>query len=236
MIINSGTQSLPTTVRTEARPPAKQGPVDSSRNSLMNNVAEAVIDTTYFAFNELVEVGKNDPALALRYGATSISEKLLQGTDNGVREGFGHAIVPTIRLSILGANAYRLNSTLKDPTAGLFEKGLDIARVATDLVGLAGSVMKYVMPAKAALGDTLVGVSYAADTVSHSLRGMTHGMERATVWKKQIAERKAAKAKANEEFSAPPTPPVVATATAPTGEPIATRPLDTATPTYLLAN
>lgn len=232
MLINSGTQSLPTTVRAEARPPAKQGPVDGPRNTLQT-VADAVIDTTYFTFNELVEVGKNDPALALRYGATSISEKLLQGTDNGVREGFGLAIVPTIRLSILGANAYRLNSTFKDPTAGLFEKGLDVARVATDLVGLAGSVLKYVMPSKAALGDTLVGVSYAADTVSHSMRAMTHGVERVTVWKKQITERKAARAKENSEVTPPAAP---APSAIPVGEPIAVRPLDTSTPGYLLAN
>lgn len=201
MIINSNAGVLPASVRpAEAKPPASSSPIQNPRSGF-GGFAEAVIDTTFFAANELTELGKNDPALALRYGATSISEKLLEGTGSTVREGFGQAIIPTIRLSILGANAFRLNSTFKDPTAHWSEKTLDGLRVATDLVGLAGSVMKWVVPAKAALGDSLVGFSYAADSVSHSLRLMYHGADRVTVWKKQLTERKAAKEPANH---APP--------------------------------
>lgn len=169
-----------------------QSPIEAPRSNLAA-FGEAVVDTSLFAFNEIVEVGKNDPALALRYGATSISEKLLEGTGNSVREGFGKAIIPTIRLSILGANAIRAKDTFKDPTAHWAEKGLDTVRVATDLVGLAGSVMRWVMPSKAALGDSLVGFSYAADSVSHAIRLMTHGADRVTVWKKALAERRAKK-------------------------------------------
>lgn len=216
MNIHSGLGALPPTVRAEQKstPPTTELPTDGDRPSGFERFAETLMDTTFFGANELVEVGKNDPALALRYGATTISQKLLEGTGPTVREGFGAAIIPTIRLSILGANAYRLNSTLKDPTAHIAEKGLDVLRVATDLVGLAGSVLKYAMPSKAALGDTLVGVSYAADAVSHSVRLMTHGADRVTVWKKQLAERKATKTKGpSNEVPAPivqkplPTPP-----------------------------
>jgi hypothetical protein len=218
MIIKSG--ALPPTLRTEPKPPSGQSPIQNPRNGF-SGFLDAAIDTTFFTFNEIVEVGKNDPALALRYGATSISEKLLEGTGATVREGFGQAIIPTIRLSILGANAYRTSQTFKDPTAHLFEKGLDVARVATDLMGLAGSVLKYIAPSKAALGDTLVGASYAADSVSHAIRLMTHGVDRSVVWKKQLAERKAVKAKEPAKEVAP--------------TPIATAPLNTSTPTYLLA-
>jgi hypothetical protein len=199
MIINSGKVALSPSIRTQqSGPPSTQTPIQRPREGLASGIdklAETVMDTGFFAFNEVAEVAKNDPALALRYGATTISEKLLEGVGQNVRDGFGKAIIPTIRLSILGANAYRMNRTFKDPGSHLLEKGLDVARVATDILGFAGSILKYVMPSKAALGDTLVGISYAADTVSHSARLLTHGAQRVTVWKKALAERKEAKAK-----------------------------------------
>lgn len=203
----------PTLVRKadSSKPPAGQSPIQNPRSGI-GALADVLIDTSFFAFNELTELGKNDPALALRYGATSISEKLLEGTGSTIREGFGQFIIPTIRLSIAGANAFRLNNTFKDPNAHWSEKGLDSLRVATDLVGLAGSVMKWVMPSKAALGDSLVGFSYAADSVSHSIRLMTHGADRVAVWKKQLAEKKAAAKEPAKE----PVKEVEAIAAAPT--------------------
>lgn len=228
MNILSANTALPATVRAQqiATPPANQGPIQRPHDTFVSGIeklGETLMDTGFFAFNEIAEVGKNDPALALRYGATSISEKLLEGVGSPVRDGFGVAIVPTIRLAILGANAYKLNHTFKDPGSNLAEKGLDVARVATDLLGFAGSVLKYAMPSKAALGDTLVGISYAADTVSHSVRLMTHGATRVNVWKKQLAERKAERAKERViEPAVVATPPV---ATAPIVETVAAQPI-----------
>ena len=121
-----------------------------------------------------------------------MSDQLLQGVGENVRQGFNAAIIPTIRVSILAANGYRAKRTFQDPTAHLAEKAFDTARVVTDVIGLAGSVMKYAFPERAALGDTLVGISYAADAVSHSVRGMTHGASRAVTWKKMLEERKEA--------------------------------------------
>lgn len=216
MIINSGAGMLSPTVRTEQKAAAPQAAPQIAPKGGFETLVDSAIDITFFAANELVEMGKNDPALALRYGATTISNKLLEGTGPAVREGFGAAIIPTIRLSLLGANAYRLSSTFKDPRSNLLEKGLDVARVATDLVGLAGSVLKYVMPAKAALGDTLVGFSYAADSVSHSARLVTHGADRSLIWKKALAERRAAKKIAEQPVPQAEVIAPVPTATAPT--------------------
>lgn len=215
MIINSGATVISPTVRTEPKPAPQQVATQAAPRSGFETFIDSAVDISFFAANELVEVGKNDPALALRYGATSISNKLLEGTGPAVREGFGSAIIPTIRLSILGANAYRLNTTLKDPRSNLLEKGLDIARVATDLVGLAGSVLKYAMPSKAALGDAMVGFSYAADSVSHSARLVTHGADRSVAWKKAINERRAAKKAAQHPVAPPPQPVVPAPPAAP---------------------
>lgn len=200
MNISSASHALPTYLR----PASAQAAPEVPRESGFARVAEMAIDTAFFAANEIAELGKNDPALALRYGATTISEKLLEGTGNNVRPAFNQAIIPTIRLAILGANLYRAKETFKDTGSNLLEKGLDVARVATDLAGLAGSVMKFVLPNQAALGDTLVGVSYAADSVSHSIRGVFHGADRVKVWKKQLAEKKAAKAKTETPVTPPP--------------------------------
>lgn len=164
--------------------------VEAAPSAPLNGLVDGLMDVGFFAFNELVEVGKNDPALALRYGATSMSDQLLQGVGENVRQGFNAAIIPTIRMSILAANSYRAKRTFTDSSSHLAEKAFDAARVATDVIGLAGSVMKYAFPERAALGDTLVGISYAADAVSHSVRGMTHGASRAVTWKKMLEARK----------------------------------------------
>ena len=186
-------QSAPSAPQGQVAPPASTGP----------GLFDGLVDAGYFAMNELVEVGKNDPALALRYGATTLSEQLLTGVADPVRQGFGAAIIPTIRLSILAADGYRTRRTFMDPTSHWAEKAFDVARVATDAMGLAGSVLKYAWPAKAALGDTLVGASYAADAVSHSVRAMTHGADRVNVWKKKLEERRENNRKKIEEVQAP---------------------------------
>ncbi len=204
MNISSASHALPTYLRPASAQTAPGVSPGSPKESILTRLGEMTVDTAFFAANEIAELGKNDPALAMRYGATTISEKLLEGTGDNVRPAFNQAIIPTIRLAILGANIYRANETFKDPGSNLVEKGLDVARVATDLAGLAGSVMQFVLPAQAALGDTLVGVSYAADSVSHSIRGVLHGADRVKVWKKQLAEKKAAKAKAETPITPPP--------------------------------
>jgi hypothetical protein len=189
MTISPALAKLPSVLRKPDGLPSEGQAQPSPRSGVFDGIADA----GYFAFSELVEVGRNDPALALRYGATTLSEQLLTGVGDNVRQGFSSAIIPIIRMSILAADGYRLNRTFKDPTSHWSEKAFDLARVGTDVIGLAGSVMKYAWPAQAALGDSMVGFSYAADSISHSVRGMTHGAERVTVWKKLLEQRKEAR-------------------------------------------
>lgn len=203
MNIDSALRGLVRPPRAQASPPVAQAEEFNPPPASGGGVFDGLVDAGYFAMNEIVEVGRNDPALALRYGATSLSEQLLTGVADPVRQGFGAAIIPTIRLSILAADGYRTRRTFMDPTSHWAEKAFDVARMATDVMGLAGSVMKYAWPAKAALGDTLVGASYAADAVSHSVRAMTHGADRVNVWKKKLEERR----EANRRKSIPPAPP-----------------------------
>lgn len=156
-------------------------PVDGFSRGL-NTTYNLLKNTGMFAFGELAEASKNDPALGMRLFATTVSDKLLEGVDDGVRGGFEKAIVPTIRAGLLGLNGYRAFRTFKDPNAHWASKGLDALRVCTDLVGLAGGVLKVASPAHAALGETLMGYAYAADTVSHAIRTLEHGSDRLKVW------------------------------------------------------
>lgn len=185
-------QARPQQQGNAALPPPKQD-VRPSENGFVQGVratGELLMDSASFAFNELTELGRNDPALAMRLGATTISGKLLEGVDQQTKLGFDKAIVPTIRAGLLGLNLYRAHRTFSDPRATGIEKGMDGLRVATDVLGLAGGLLRVAVPGWAAAGDTMVGVAYAADTVSHAVRGMTHGAERVQVWKKMNDESK----------------------------------------------
>lgn len=157
-------------------------PVDGFSRGL-NTTYNLMKNTGMFVFGELSEAGKNDPALGMRLFATTVSDKLLEGVDDGVRGGFEKAIVPTIRAGLLGLNGYRAYKTFKDPNSHWAQKGLDGLRVATDLVGLAGGLLKVASPAHAALGESMMGYAYAADTVSHAIRTLEHGSNRLKVWK-----------------------------------------------------
>lgn len=155
-------------------PPPQKGALETTWGLLR--------DTGLFLGREVAEAGKNDPALGMRLFATTVSDKLLEGVDDGVRESFDSAIVPTLRFGLLGLNSYRLSQTWKNPGASAAIKGLDVLRVATDLVGLAGGVMRVAVPAHAALGEKMVGFAYAADTLSHAIRMLEHGGDRLKVW------------------------------------------------------
>ncbi len=153
-------------------------------------VGGAVVTGGAFAFNELKELGKNDPALAMRVAATQISPTLLQGVDQPTVAAFGKFIVPAVRVGLLGCNIYRLNRTNELASSTFAEKSMDGLRVATDVVGLAGAVLRIAVPSWASAGDTMVGISYAADTVSHAMRGLTHGSQRIQVWNDMLDKAK----------------------------------------------
>lgn len=211
MLINNAARALPPTVREsiKSEPSSAASAPSGGFAHAMSEVADIVVNSTVFAFNEAVEIGKDDPALALRYGATTISDKLLEGVGPEIRTTFSDAIIPTIRTSLLAANIYRAKTTFSNPTSNWMEKSMDVARIATDTLGLVGSVLKYAMPAKAGLGETLVGVAYAADTVSHAARLLTHGKDRVKVWKQLAAERKAEKKAENEKNRRSTSDPII---------------------------
>lgn len=140
---------------------------------------------------EAGEAAKNDPALALRVSATSLQDTLMTGVVNdSVKTGMSTTIVPLMRGALLAMNTVRCMETFKDPTSSKFDKGMDALRVATDLVGFAGGLAMLFTPAYAGLGAQLVGVSYAADLISHGYRGIQHVGRRIKYWEAKLAEDK----------------------------------------------
>ena len=196
-------------VAQQETPDAPQEPKEpKSDRNFVERMVPIVQDTVsalgkggVFTLNELKEIGMNDPALAMRYGANTISPTLLKGVNSDITTGFEKSIVPVIRGVILAMDGYRATQTFKDPTAKGFEKAMDVARVITDVVGFAGGLAPVFFPQYAALGNSMMGFSYAADTVSHAFRGLSHGGQRINAWNIALNGKKEAQEK---EMPTPP--------------------------------
>lgn len=139
---------------------------------------------------EATEAAKNDPALALRVGATGLQNTLMTGVVNDtVKLEMSSTIVPLMRGALLALNVARCAETFKDPAATRFDKGMDALRVATDLVGFAGGLAMLFAPAGyAQAGAQMVGVAYAADLISHAYRGIQHADRRIKYWEAKLQE------------------------------------------------
>lgn len=146
------------------------------RDFLTSSV-EILKDTGMFVLNEAREAGENDPALGLRIAANRFDAEFLDGTGD-IADGFSGIAVACVRGGLLGANIYRTNRTFKDPNAQWYHKALDVGRVASDMVGLAGAVMAVASPSLADTGKLMTQVAYGVDLVSHSVRFLEHGGKR----------------------------------------------------------
>ena len=155
--------------------PDPQNPKTPS--DILTTGVEILKDTGMFVLTEAREAASNDPALGLRLAANRFDAEFLDGTGD-VANGFSNMAVAFVRGGLLGANVYRATNTFKNPEAKLYQKALDVGRIATDLVGLAGAVMTIAVPSMADTGRVLTQFSYGADLVSHSIRTLEHGGRR----------------------------------------------------------
>jgi hypothetical protein len=140
---------------------------------------------------ESAAVVQNDPALAVREFATRVHEMSSRGYGSSDLTAWAPYVGVGARTLILGANVLRAQKTIGGDGAGLLEKGLDAVRVTTDLLGVAGAVMRVVSPKYAPLGTTLMGIAQSADLVSHGARFGMHSAPRVTSWLKEHEEKKA---------------------------------------------
>ena len=157
---------------------------------------------------ESAAVLQNDPALAVREAATGMNEMFSRGYDSPTVQSWGPKIGVGARTLILGANVFRLQKTFSNQTASLLEKSMDVARIATDLVGLAGAGLRAISPEHAALGSAMLGWSQAADIVSHGARFGMHSAPRMKAWLKFHDEQRAVEKERQRERLGLPAEPI----------------------------
>ena len=165
--------------------PAEPG-LPPAGNGFLDTITRGMVTFAY----EGGAVLQNDPALAVRQFATTVHEWNNRGYMGSDLQAWAPYVPIGARILIAGADVFRANSSFNTPGTSLLEKGLDVARVATDLMGVAGAVLRVVTPSNAALGTTLLGISQAADLVSHGARFGMHSAPRAKAWLKEHEEKK----------------------------------------------
>lgn len=155
---------------------------------------------------ETILAGKNDPALAFRAAATTLTSTgpLLTGVGTAIKVGFEASMPVAMRGALLAGNAYRAYNTYQDPSSSKIEKTIDVAVVVNDTIGLAGGIAMLACGGPVAVaGAGILGFSYAVDALTHAYRGMNHVGERVSIWAAAPEEQaKAASAPEDSEKSA----------------------------------
>lgn len=191
MLIRSGVSDSTylRTSRPQAEPAAAAKPGDSggAGGRMLDMVTNGIGTLVY----EGTAVLQNDPALAVREFATRVHEGASRGYGSSDLQAWAPYVGVGARTLIFGANVMRAQSTMKDQTAGLLEKSLDVIRVATDLAGVAGAVMRVVSPEWAPLGTKLMGIAQSADLVSHGARFGFHAAPRVKSFLKNQEDKRA---------------------------------------------
>lgn len=162
--------------------PPGQGP--------LKELTEAVSRGSFVVLREARLAGANDPALAFRVGAKRLESMVMNWLPQVDRAECERFVVPFIRSGILVADLGRASRTLANQDSSHLERALDVARVASDLVGLAGSLAVLAVPQYSELGHKMVAFSWAADLASHAARGTQHVGQRIATWEQHESEKK----------------------------------------------
>lgn len=168
----------------QAQPdPKEQPPKDKGeRPGFLTEAVDHLMVGAKVTLQETVLAAKNDPALAMRVAATGMSDTLLKKVNDPVQKGFQKTIVPVMRFALLGANTARAYGTFKNPHSTKLDRIIDGAVVCSDLVGVIGGIGMLVGGRFSEIGETIVGVNYAVDTVTHAYRTLDHAKNRINVW------------------------------------------------------
>ncbi len=156
-----------------------------------NNFLDAVTKGMVTLTAESGAVLQNDPALAVREFATRVHDLASRGYGSADLQAWAPYVGVGARTLIMGANVMRAHHVFTTDGASWLDKGLDSARVATDLLGVAGAVLRATSTTHAALGTTLMGIAQAADLVSHGARFGMHSAPRVKSWLKDHDQKKA---------------------------------------------
>lgn len=170
----------------EPKPPCECG--KNEEPGFFAKTADVLMTGARNTLQEGVLAAKNDPALAMRMAATTLSDTLLKKVDTPVQAGFQKTIVPVMRFALLSGNIFRAKNTFENPLSTRLEKTIDAGVVASDLVGAIGGIAMLTGSRFAGVGESMMGFSYAVDAISHAYRGLNHAGKRIQYWTDRAAE------------------------------------------------
>lgn len=111
---------------------------------------------------------EQDPSFAFRASAEAVKGRVYSGLDPKVSGLTEQAWIPMLRTAALAFDGRKLLKQFKDPSVAKFDKGLSIAHLGTDAVGLFGSLSS-VVPALRAHSALLTAIGFAGDLAAYSI-------------------------------------------------------------------
>ena len=135
------------------------------------------------ASQEVVRVMDADPAFAFKSTARAAQEGVLNNLDSNVKKTIDPFILPVLRTGMPAMDSKRAISTWRNKDASKWEKGIDIAHVATDVVGLVGAVGRagWVPMISESMGNTMTGIGLVGDLAAVTFHAMGYLTERGQV-------------------------------------------------------
>lgn len=198
MTITDSSGNAVVTIKTEG-PSLAQRFLDGSSKIMAN------------ASQEVVRVMDADPAFAFKSTAEAVQTRVVANFDSDTKKTLEPFILPVLRGGMLAMDTKRAISTYQNKDASVWEKGVDIAHVVTDVVGLAGAVGKGIpIPFVSQHADVMTGIGLVGDLAAVSFHAMGYLTERGQVnldsmdqiFSSKAAKREAAKAAKEAEQQA----------------------------------
>ena len=188
--------------------------------SLAQRVLDGGAQIMQRASQEVVRVMDADPAFAFKSTAEAVQTRVVSNLDRGTADTIKPFVLPVIRGGMLAMDTKRAIGTYRNKDASIWEKGVDIAHVATDVVGLAGAVGQngWLPFLSTQTAGIMTGVGLVGDLAAVTFHAMGYLTERGQVnldsmdqiFSSKAAKREAAKAARQaeqQEKQQPPTPP-----------------------------
>ena len=187
--------------------------------SLAQRVLDGGAQIMQRASQEVVRVMDADPAFAFKTTAEAVQTRVVANLDKNTADSIKPFILPVLRGGMMAMDTKRAIGTYQNKDASIWEKGVDIGHVVTDVVGFAGAIGQAGwVPFLATYANTMTGIGLVGDLASVTFHAMGYLTERGQVnldsmdqiFSSKAAKRDAAKAAREAEEQQkqqPPTPP-----------------------------
>jgi hypothetical protein len=112
---------------------------------------------------------EQDPAFAFRVAADTIKPRVLADAGSDVVAKLDTAWMPIMRGAALAFDTSKAVKNFKDPSISNIDKGIQIAHVGTDAVGLVGTLSYNFIPALKPDAAALTAVGFAGDLAAYAV-------------------------------------------------------------------